>query len=195
MPVPDYLSQVQPLEATKTDTEIAEILNARTVVDILSDQVRQYMHDNDLWLTDPETGLRLAGSIGSAYSGLTAPQKLLLQKLHDWIYNQDSIETENDDNVAVLFFTIISGMVPLGMITVDQGNAIYAIGGGRPLDGIVIADIVASRNANAAIVAELQRQQDIETLRAEIENTWINPAISDGVTLATDLRATIKAGL
>jgi hypothetical protein len=59
----------------------------------------------------------------------------------------------------------------------------------------VEADIAASRNHHAADLAEQQRRIEITALQAEIENTWINPAISDGVSTADQVRASIKAGL
>jgi hypothetical protein len=35
----------------------------------------------------------------------------------------------------------------------------------------------------------------IQQLKAEIENTWINPALSDAASTADEVRAAIKAGL
>ena len=66
---------------------------------------------------------------------------------------------------------------------------------GKPYAGTVEADIVASRNQHAADQAEQQRQSEILALQAEIENDYINPAVSDGVSTADQVRASIKAGL
>jgi len=74
-------------------------------------------------------------------------------------------------------------------------NQLIALGGGKPYAGTVEADIIASRNQHAADLANQQRQSEIIALQAEIENTWINPAIRDGVSTSDEVRASIKAGL
>lgn len=193
----NYLTEIKPLEdAGLTDTQIATILEARTITDIPSERVRLYFSKEDLWLTDPATGLRLAGAIGQAYSGLTAPQQELVRKLHAWVFGQDSIESENDDDVATLLKQILSGMVTLTILTGAQALKVYSFGGGlRYPSGVTAQDVSDERDAYDADVVEQARIDAINALRAEIENTWINPAEADGVTTAVDLRATIKAEL
>lgn len=43
--------------------------------------------------------------------------------------------------------------------------------------------------------AQLVEREAIEALRAEIENTWINPALADPSSVSANVRAAIKAGL
>ena len=74
-------------------------------------------------------------------------------------------------------------------------DELIAIGGGKPYAGTVEEDITVSRNQHVAEQAEQQRQSDIIALQAEIENDYINPAVSDGVSTADQVRAAIKAGL
>ena len=61
--------------------------------------------------------------------------------------------------------------------------------------GASVDDVIAARESYNAIVADEQRMQGIEQLRAEIDNVWVNPAVSDGVSTADEVRAAIKAGL
>jgi hypothetical protein len=69
------------------------------------------------------------------------------------------------------------------------------LGGGQPDAGTVEADVVAARAVYDADVVEQTRQDTIRTLAAEIENDYINPAVSDGVSTEAQVRAAIKAGL
>lgn len=43
--------------------------------------------------------------------------------------------------------------------------------------------------------AQLVEREAIEALKAEIENTWLNPALADAASVAATVRAAIKAGL
>lgn len=63
--------------------------------------------------------------------------------------------------------------------------------GGRMYEGVTEADVQAAIDAKA----EQDRQDDIEALRAEIENDFINPSMADGVTTAAQLRTMIQESL
>lgn len=78
-----------------------------------------------------------------------------------------------------------------GMPTLADFDAVAALGGGWKYASLDESQIAALR----AAYQDQQRQQAIESLKAEIENTWINPALSNGSSTATDVRAAIKAGL
>lgn len=192
----NYLQDIKPLEDQGlTDQQILDILVAKTEVDLLSEPVRKYFHASDLWLVDPETGVRTDGAIGQAYGGLTTQQKELARKLHNWVYAQDSIDTENDPIVSQLFLTIMQGLVNLSIITPQHALDIYAFAGGRPHKTLDLAGIASLRQGYQDAQDELARQQSIEALKAEIENDYINPAIADGTSTAADVRTAIKAGL
>ena len=192
----DYLVDVEPLEtAGKTDSEIADLLSAQTVTDMPNVQLRKYLHKNELWLVDPATGLRSQGSIGEAYAGLSDPNKALVRKLQVWVYDQESIETENDLDVALEFKTIIDGLVTLAIISAQNRAAIGQLAGGLKHGATTAGDIATVRNDYNASVSNNARIVLLEQLRAEIENTYINPAISDGVSDEATVRAAIKAGL
>ena len=192
----DYIRDIKPLEdAGKTDAEIATLLSAKTVTDMPNLLLRKYLHRNNLWLTDPATGLRLAGAIGEAYAALSVPNKALVRKLQAWVYDQDSIETENNLEVAAEFKTIIDGLVNLSIITSTDRANIGSLAGGLRFGAQTATDVSDVRDANDAAVAEEVRQDSLLSLQAEIENTWINPAVSDGTSDALSVRAAIKAGL
>jgi len=74
-------------------------------------------------------------------------------------------------------------------------DSMYALGGGKPYESVTAADVASVRDAYDAEVANSVRVDEIEQLKAEIENTYINPAISDGSSSADQVRANIKANL
>ena len=90
---------------------------------------------------------------------------------------------------------LTNGLLAAGLITQVQLDAFYGLGGGQPNAKVVEKDVVDSRNTYNAQQTEELRQDSIRSLQAEIENNYINPAISDGKTTAEELRAAIKAAL
>ena len=83
-------------------------------------------------------------------------------------------------------------MGPDLQIVVEQ---LIEAGGGQPDADVSVDDVIAAREKYNAILADEQRMQGIEQLRAEIDNVWINPALSDGASSADEVRQLIKAGL
>ena len=190
----DYLQYVKPLEdAGKTDIEIAQLLSTQTQTDMPNSVLRKYLHKNNLWLIDPSTGLRSAGTIGEAYSGLTDPQKELVRKLQAWVYDQESIETENDLDVALEFRTIIDGMVSVSILTSAERIAIFNIAGGLRHGALVEVDITQSRTdweaeeaarqaAEAAAEAARVARQQHDQWQGDYQGRWnthVAPVLDD----------------
>jgi len=189
----DYLTQVEPLEAQGlTDAEIAYSIANQTLRPMPCYDSKLVLEEQQLVREDPVSGQR-EGSLISHYQAMTDP---VLKSLTGWYIshvfgrgeNVNSHEYPRSSQVAMVMADLPAEMQP----ACDQ---LIALGGGKPFAGTVEADIVASRNQHAADLAEQQRQSEISALQAEIENTWINPALSDGVSTADQVRASIKAGL
>ena len=189
----DYLSQVKPLEDQGlTDAEIAHSIANQTLRAMPCYDSKLILEEQQLVREDPVTGQR-EGSLIDHYKAMTDP---VLKSLTGWYIshvfgrgeNVNSHEYPRSSQVAMVMEDLPVEMQP----ACDQ---LIALGGGKPCAGTVEADIVASRNQHAADQAEQQRQNEILALQAEIENDYINPAVSDGVSTADQVRAAIKAGL
>ena len=189
----DYLRQVEPLEAQGlTDAEIAYSIANQTLRPMPCYDSKLVLEEHQLVREDPVSGQR-EGSLISHYQAMTDP---VLKSLTGWYIshvfgrgeNVNSHEYPRSSQVAMVMADLPAEMQP----ACDQ---LIALGGGKPYAGTVEADIVASRNQHAADLAEQQRRNEITSLQAEIEDTWINPALSDGVSTADQVRASIKAGL
>jgi hypothetical protein len=189
----DYLRQVEPLEAQGlTDAEIAYSIANQTLRPMPCYDSKLVLEEQQLVREDPVSGQR-EGSLIDHYQAMTDP---VLKSLTGWYIshvfgrgeNVNSHEYPRSSQVAMVMSDLPAEMQP-------ACNQLISLGGGKPYAGTVEADIVASRNQHAADLANQQRQSEIIALQAEIENTWINPAISDGVSTADQVRASIKAGL
>ena len=189
----DYPSQIKPLEAQGlTDAEIAYSIANETLRPMPCYDSKLVLEEQQLVREDPVSGQR-EGSLISHYQAMTDP---VLKSLTGWYIshvfgrgeNVNSHEYPRSSQVAMVMADLPAEMQP----ACDQ---LIALGGGKPYAGTVEADIVASRNQHAADLAEQQRQSEIIALQAEIENTWINPAISDGVSTPDQVRPSIKEGL
>jgi len=189
----DYLSQVKPLEDQGlTDAEIAYSIANQTLRAMPCYDSKLVLEEAGLVREDPVTGQR-TGSLIDHYQAMADAQ---LKSLTGWYIshvfgrgeNINSHEYPRSSQVAQVMADLPIEMQP-------ACDELIALGGGKPFAGTVEADIVDSRNQHAANQAEVQRQNEILALQAEIENDYINPAVSDGVSTANQVRAAIKAGL
>lgn len=189
----DYLSQVKPLEDQGlTDAEIAHSIANQTLKAMPCYDSKLVLEEAGLVREDPVTGQR-TGSLIDHYQAMADEQ---LKSLTGWYIshvfgrgeNINSHEYPRSSQVAQVMADLPAEMQP-------ACDRLIALGGGKPYAGTVEADIGASRNQHAADQAEQQRQNEILALQAEIENDYINPAVSDGVSTADQVRESIKAGL
>jgi hypothetical protein len=67
--------------------------------------------------------------------------------------------------------------------------------GGQPDAETEEPDVAEYRAGYTLQQLDVARVDAIQQLKAEIENTWINPALSDAASTADEVRAAIKAGL
>ena len=189
----DYNSQVKPLEdAGLTDAEIAQHFAAATANAIPCYDAKLELEEAAVVREDPVTGQRV-GSLIDHYNGLAdGDEKQLLGWFISHVFGRGQNVTANEYPRSIQVSLVMAGL-PAEMATVSA--AIIALGGGQPFAETVEADVVASRQAETDRQAEIARQDSIGALQAEIENTWINPAIADGESTAEQVRAAIKAGL
>ena len=192
----NYSRDIEPLEAQGlTDVEIAALLAASTLSDIPVGELENYLTFQGLAVRNPLTGAwegplpdeitnnvyGLGDGLASLFSHINKPRSVVI----------DTTVSPWATDAAAL----TAGLVAAGLLTPQQRDDFYDLGGGRPNASVVEADVVAARQVYQDEQAEVARQDSIRALQAEIENTWINPAVSDGSTTAEALRATIKAGL
>lgn len=187
----DYLADVQPLESKLSDSEICAHLSSRTAKAIPCSQARIVLQESGAVVEDPISRSR-SGALVQHYSSLAeGEEKSLLGWAIAHIWSGEEIST-NVYPRSIQFDTVLSGL-PDALS--DVVAAVVNLGEGRPTPTVTESDVAAARESYNAIVADEQRMQGIDQLRAEIDNVWINPAVSDGVSTADEVRAAIKAGL
>jgi len=192
----DYLTDVEPLEAQGlTDAEIAALLAASTLSDIPVGELENYLTFQGLAVRNPLTGAwegplpdeitnnvyGLGDGLAALFSHVNKPRSVVI----DTTVSPWATDAAN----------LTAGLVAAGLLSSQQRDDFYNLGSGRPNANVVEADVVAARQAYQSQQAEVARQDSIRTLQAEIENTYINPAIADGVSDEATVRAAIKAGL
>jgi len=189
----DYLRDVKEMEdAGSTDLEIAQHLANKTESPIPCGAAKVVLEESGLVVEDPIT-LQRSGTLVDRYNAMTDPElKALLGWFMSHVFGRGEQISSDSYPRAVQLAAVLADLPP-ALQTV--GQQLLALGGGQPFTGTVEADVVAARQVYQDEQAEVARQDSIRALQAEIENTWINPAVSDGSTTAESLRATIKAGL
>ena len=189
----DYISQIEPLEsAGKTDAEIASYYNPITSSPIPCAELKVLLEESGLVSEDPVTGNRV-GSLVDHYAGLpNGTEKSLLGWFISHVFGR-GVEISSDEQPRAGQVALVVAGLPAGMAGVV--DSMYALSGGKPYESVTAADVASVRDAYDAEVANSVRVDEIEQLKAEIENTYINPAISDGSSSADQVRANIKANL
>lgn len=191
----DYLTNVKPLEDQGyTDTQIASYYSAVTAKAVNCVEAKVMLEERGVALQDPLTGQLTGGELITYYNGLPDGQnKGLLAWFLSHVFNR-GIEISSHTQPRAAQIVDMIGNLPAGPLQ-DAGQALIELGGGQPYAGTTDTDIIALRNAHNASIVEQERQATILQLQAEIDNTWVNPAISDGTSTAAEVRAAIKAGL
>ena len=189
----DYISQIEPLEsAGKTDAEIASYYNPITSSPIPCAELKVLLEESGLVSEDPVTGNRV-GSLVDHYAGLSSgTEKSLLGWFISHVFGR-GVEISSDEQPRAGQVALVVAGLPAEMAGVV--DSMYALGGGKPYESVTAADVTSARDVYNAEVANSLRINEIEQLKAEIENTYINPAISDGVSSESEVRANIKANL
>lgn len=216
MTQPSYADCKPYIDNGDTPADIADDLSHMTVSPITSKVIREFLIDEQLWYESPNGW---GGNFHVAFSDITIPANAATTKSLELMWQtafqgaKDDLQTTtqvrpngnakgfqpgprliktmyrllNRNSVAVSSFKYL---------TQSQLDDFFALGGGLMYpEGVTEAEVNAAIAAKADQDAEIVRQQTIESVRANIENTWINPAISDGVSTAADVAAAIKAGL
>jgi len=168
----DYLSDIQPLESSLSDAEIAIHLSTRTAGPIDAPEARDALLESVAVVVDPATGNRI-GPLIEHYSSLADGQdKVLLAWFLNYVFGEGTaIETNSYPRSAQ--FAAVEGGLPAEIASVAAAIVIAA--GGRPDAGTDAAEVdvvrqqwLADEAARQAAEedqrqAEAQYQQDLET--------------------------------
>ncbi len=161
----DYITQVKPLEDEMTDAEIAALLAASTTSDIPVGELENYLTFQGLATRNPFTGswegtlpdeisnnvYGLGPGLAALFSHINKPRSTVIDT---------TVSPWSSDAAA-----LTGGLVAAGLLSVEQRDDFYALGGGLPNAGLTEAEVTQSRvNWEAA---EAQRQAEEEARQAE----------------------------
>ena len=189
----DYLADVKELEDAGVDDDvISQHLSTRTGQAMPCSEARIILQESGAVVEDPVAGTR-AGSLIDHYSGLPqGDEKSLLGWFISHVFgNGETVSTDSYPR-SVQWSSVTAGMGPDLQVV---AQSLVDAAGGQQNPNASVDDVIAARESYNAIVADEQRMQGINQLRAEIDNVYINPAISDGASTADEVRKLIKEGL
>ena len=189
----DYLTQIKPLlDAGRTSLQIADHYKAKTATSVSCSSIKVLLEENGVVIEDPVT-LTRSGSLITHYTGMAdGATKTLLGWFISHVFGRgETIASDTQPRATQIVDTIANLPGPMQAI----GAEIIELGGGQPYVNVTAAIVDEVIASHAATTLDEARKVSLDALRAEIENTWINPAISDGVSDAVAVRAAIKAGL
>ena len=200
----DYISQVQPLEGSMTDAEIAALLAASTASDIPISDLENFLDFESLAKRNAITGLWegvLPDEIINDVFGLSAGLSALFNHLNKprSVVIDTTVSPWASDAAA-----LTAGLVAAGLITADQQTGFYALGGGLPNAGLTEAEVTQSRvdweaeeAARQAEEAARQAYQDWVDGYWSQHNANVAPVLDagtpDDVALVAALRAMADA--
>ncbi len=193
----DYLTDIKPLQDKGvSNTDIAAHLSNRTAQPMSATETVYTLQDSGAVINSPVLISQRSGTLIEYYSGLpNGQEKDLLAFFVSTVFSGSDVATNEYPRSTQ--FALSELNMPQDLQLVAETLVVQS--GGRPDQGTSEADVVSIQQqweqAEAARIAEEQRQQSILALQAEIENDYINPAVSDGVSTADQVRAAIKAGL
>jgi hypothetical protein len=171
----DYQSDIQPLEDSLTDSEIAIHLSTRTAMPVLVGLARDILLESGAVIVDPVTGNRV-GPLIDHYSGLPDGQdKVLLA----WFINHclgTGEEVETNEYPRSIQFAAVEGGLPQTLA--DVATQIVQQAGGRPDAGTDAAAVDAIRQQ--WVIDEAARQAAEEAARQAEEERQQNIAIANG---------------
>jgi hypothetical protein len=188
----DYQLDVAPLLADGlSNADVAAALSAKTSGPIKCSDARRILFESGAVVEDPVTRVR-SGALIDYYSGLPdGADKSLLGWFISHCETGDEIGT-NEYPRSVQWSGVVAGM-PDDLKSLS-GQLIDSAGG-LGYGEVSEEEVAASVAAYEASQADIDRQNEILALQARIENDFINAALSDGESTASQIIESIKAGL
>lgn len=171
-----YRDKIQPLENTGlSDAEIAALIDSSTLTDIPVADLENLLDFEGLAKRNPITGAwegpladeivnnvyGLGPALGELFSHINKPRSTVVDTtVSPWGLNAKALT---------------DGLVAAGLLTTDQQVAFYALGGGRPNEGITEQDVVDARaeyDAEVAAEAAEEAARVVEQIAVANHNAW-----------------------
>lgn len=194
----DYPTDILPLqEAGVSNQDIATHLSNRTLTAMQAENSQFILREDGAVLVDPVLVNHRTGTLIAFYEQMPDGQeKDLVSWFLSEIFTPGGIVNTHAYPRSTQFAMIEAELNPGLQATAEK---LVTEAGGRPDAGTTEQDVIDIQAeweaAEAARIAEQQRQLSILDLQAEIDNDYILPALSDGTSTAEQVRASIKAGL
>jgi len=167
----NYLTDIQPLENSLSDDEIAVHLSARTAKAIPCEDTLVLLEGAGAIIEDPVTQLR-SGSLIDYYQTLSGNDAQLMSWFLSHILGRGIEISSHDYPRSIQLSTLVAGLPSdLGQLA----DAMIALGGGQPDAGTTATTVSDVRNAYFANEAMAQRQ----LVADQKFNEFMSPVLND----------------
>jgi hypothetical protein len=189
----DYQLDIKPLEDEGlTDEQIAQHLASRTLRPMSCSSARIILQETGAVSVDPIVNAR-GGSLIEHYEDMVdGPYRQLLAWFINHVMGEGEDVSTNEYPRSVQWASVTASMS-------EELQEVVALlvesAGGQPDAETEAPDVAEYRAGYTLQQFDVARVDAIQQLKAEIENTWINPALSDFASTVDEVRAAIKAGL
>jgi hypothetical protein len=189
----DYQLDIKPLEDEGlTDEQIAQHLASRTLRPMQCSSARIILQETGAVTVDPVVNARDGLLIDHYEEMEDSSNKKLLAWFINHVMGEGEDVSTNEYPRSVQWASVTASMS-------EELQEVVALlvesAGGQPDAETEAPDVAEYRAGYTLQQFDVARVDAIQQLKAEIENTWINPALSDFASTVDEVRAAIKAGL
>ena len=181
------ISSLDPAIGELTAAELVPILAPLTARDILTADVRRYFRETAIWYLSGTQQMAGAFQVAIDYGELPVELLAALGELYSSVFggSADTLSTSTSPAIAARLFAGWEALVGSGVITADQRDGFYKLGGGRPFESITSNDIAEARSeaelAEALAAAQVNLQIQFDQLWNEFVSESMGNADAAGV--------------
>ena len=176
-----YWLEVNDLLAVSND-EAASFASSVTVKNVESADARTYFREQLLWYwKDPTT---MGGAIQDAIDGGSFPAELQMALGEMWssLFGQSAtiLRTSSDYEIAKRIFDGKAALQALGVMTQEQVDGFYALGGELMFPSTTAADVQQAKDDHAAQEAAAAAEEARIQAEMELRNEWDTAMMDSG---------------
>jgi hypothetical protein len=192
--------KAQQLQLTGTPEQIVPVLHALTVDKIPVAEVIQFFDEQNLAEHDPIDNV-WKGSLIDVVKHPASPEPVVagLRALfvHIGKRTSEAVDT-TDPTIAVQTWTLLNVLIQMGVVTVEQREAFYALDGGRPYAALSVEEYSAQATAAEEEAAKDILRYHLNTLRQSFDaktNVALDNIRLGSITTYAELVAAVQVGV
>lgn len=176
-----YWLEANDLLAVSND-EAASFASSVTGKNVESADARTHFREQLLWYWQNPT--TMSGAIQDALDGGSLPAELQMALGEMWssLFGQSAtiLRTSSDYEIAKRIFDGKAALQALGVMTQEQVDGFYTLGGGLMFPGTIAADVQQAKDDHAAQEAAAAAEEARIQAESELRNEWETAMMNAG---------------